>query len=233
MPKKLNWIVLGILIGLCVSVFRGDIKDFAWAAASHMDRLVLGSGNYGTDPNSTADLTFQNDEYISNATDGTLDFGAANLVTTGYVTLGEAAHVEHWDLVSITAAQVKLLNSAPQDLVADPGDNYCVIFLDALFFLDHGGTDYDGVAAGEDMIISYTDGSGEVVAEIETDPFMTSSADAWRYCTPSAGADGADNAYIVPLPSAALVLSMLTGEIATGNSPLDIAIHYKIVPSDL
>ncbi len=30
--------------------------------ASNFDRLVLGTGNFGTDPNSTADITLQNDE---------------------------------------------------------------------------------------------------------------------------------------------------------------------------
>jgi hypothetical protein len=53
------------------------------AAATNLDRLVLGSGNYGTDPNTTADITFQNDEYISNYVDGVLDAGSANLTSDG------------------------------------------------------------------------------------------------------------------------------------------------------
>ena len=92
MLRKITWLTVGVLIGLCLTVFRGDIGDFVYAAASHMDRIVLGSGNYGTDPNSTADLTFQNDEYVTNVTDGTLDFGAANMVTTGTFSLGDAAN---------------------------------------------------------------------------------------------------------------------------------------------
>ena len=60
-----------------------------YMGATNFDRLVLGSGNFETDPNPTADLTFQNDEYISNSTDGRLDFGAANLLTTG--TMGAGA----------------------------------------------------------------------------------------------------------------------------------------------
>lgn len=64
---------------------------FAVLAPTNFDRLVLGSGNYGSDPNPTADITFQNDEYISNSTDGTISFGAANLNSTGtstFTTLG-------------------------------------------------------------------------------------------------------------------------------------------------
>src|SRR5690606_32988191 len=58
------------------------------AASTNFDRLVLGSGNYGEDPNPTADITLQNDEYISNYTDGTIDFGAAILATTGAINGG-------------------------------------------------------------------------------------------------------------------------------------------------
>lgn len=53
---------------------------------TNFDRLVLGEGNFGTDPNTTADLTFQNDEYISNETNGTLDIGSANFTMTGDMT---------------------------------------------------------------------------------------------------------------------------------------------------
>lgn len=62
------------------------LVGFSYYGATNFDRLVLGSGNYGEDPNSTADITFQNDEYITNSVDGTLDIGSANLTTTGTVT---------------------------------------------------------------------------------------------------------------------------------------------------
>jgi len=74
----------GFIAGLVLFV----LFIVVYAGASNFDRLVLGSGNYGTDPNTTADITFQNDEYISNVVDGTLNFGAANLTTTGSITGG-------------------------------------------------------------------------------------------------------------------------------------------------
>ena len=259
MRKKLGWIILGILIGLCVTVFRYDIQDAVQAAASHMDRLVLGSGNYGTDPNTTADITGQNDEYWSNATDGRWDAGAANLVTTGTLAagattitgalsattditatssliLGAQAHQEYVTKVTITTAQVKALNATPISLVATPGANYAIIFLDALALVDYVSAAYvaaDGTLDGEDLIISYTDGSGEVAAEIETVGFLDQTNDELRYCTPSAGADGADNAYIIPVANAALVISLLSGEVTTGDSPIEIVIHYKVVATNL
>jgi len=233
MKKILSWIMLGVLIGLCVAVFRYDVRDVVQAAASHMDRLVLGSGNYGTDPNTTADITGQNDEYWTNVTDGTWDAGAANLTTTGDLSFGTQTHTEYVEKVSITTAQVLALNATPISLVAAPGANLAVVFLDAMVLLDYNSAAYDGVAADEDLIISYTDGSGEQVAEIETTGFIDQTNDELRYCTPSAGADGADNAYIIPVANAALVISLLTGEVATGNSPIDIVLHYKVVATNL
>jgi len=78
-----NKILISFL--LCAVLFI-----FGWAlgsktGASNFDRLVLGTANYGTDPNTTADITFQNGGYISNYTNGSIDFGSANVITTGTI----------------------------------------------------------------------------------------------------------------------------------------------------
>ena len=52
--------------------------------------LSLGVNNYGTDPNPTADITGQNGQYISNYTNGSWDFGSANITTTGSLLIGGA-----------------------------------------------------------------------------------------------------------------------------------------------
>ena len=74
--------IIGGLIVLIGLLFIG--------AGTNFDRIVLGSGNYGEDPNTTADITLQNDEYISNSVNGRIDFGAANLLTTGTIGAGAA-----------------------------------------------------------------------------------------------------------------------------------------------
>lgn len=51
--------------------------------ATNFGRIVLGDDNIGEDPNPTADITGQNDEYISNYTNGTWNMGDANLTFTG------------------------------------------------------------------------------------------------------------------------------------------------------
>ena len=234
--KAIAYVLSGIVIGAMVASFW--IMQIM-AAATNFDRLVLGSANYGEDPSTTSDIVLQNDEVITNYTDGTVGFGSATVSTTGDVTagtsltLGAQAHKEYVTKITLTTAQVLALYTTPISLVATPGANKAIIFLDALMLLDYVSAAYDGVHADEDLIISYTNGSGEVVATIETTGFVDQVNDELRYVTPSAGADAADNGYIIPVSNAALVISLKTGNIATGNSPIDIVIHYKVVATDL
>ena len=81
------------LIGLALSVVLfGIVCGFIMAGgASNFTRIVFGDANFGTDPNPTADITGQNDEYISNYVDGIWNFGAANLSTTGTLGVGNTA----------------------------------------------------------------------------------------------------------------------------------------------
>lgn len=72
-----------VFLPLIALLFIGAGK--AYFGATNFDRIVLGESNFGEDPNSTADITGANDEYISNATNGTWDFGAAGLTTTGSI----------------------------------------------------------------------------------------------------------------------------------------------------
>lgn len=74
----------GFIVGLLIFT----VFVIVFAGATNFDRIVLGSGNYGTDPNTSADITLQNDEYIDNSTDGTIDFGSANLSSTGTLSGG-------------------------------------------------------------------------------------------------------------------------------------------------
>jgi hypothetical protein len=129
--------------------------------------------------------------------------------------------------VTITAAQVKALNTTPITLIAAPGEGYALALDSAVLFLDYESAAYDEIAAGEDLNIRYTDGSGQLVATIETDPFLTATADALRYVQP------ATTAAITPVENAALVLYMATGNIATGDSPLKIKLYYRVIPAAL
>jgi hypothetical protein len=125
--------------------------------------------------------------------------------------------------VTIATEDVLALNATPQELVAAPGVGKALVLVDAQLFLDYATTDYDGVAAGEDLAIKYTDAAGDVLATIETTGFLDASADAYRHIYPAATAAQA------PVANAALVAHLLSGEIATGDSPLKVRTRYRVV----
>lgn len=81
----------------------------AYAGATNFDRLVLDGGSYGAYPNATADITMHNGETIDNDTDGQFDFGAANLLTTGTLSVGAAT------LTGLTGEVVSKANFSDED----------------------------------------------------------------------------------------------------------------------
>ena len=129
--------------------------------------------------------------------------------------------------VTITSTQLLALNNTAIDLVAAPGAGKALILLGAILFLDYNSTAYDGVAAGEDLTINYTDKTGDVLATIETTGFLDQAADEVRYVF------AASTAAITPVADAVLCLHLLTAEIATGNSPLKLRVYYRVVPTTL
>jgi hypothetical protein len=130
-------------------------------------------------------------------------------------------------IVQISSAELLALNAAPQELVAAPGAGFALIVEDAQFFLDYNSAAYAGIAAGEDLAIRYTDGSGAIVATQEATGFLDATADAYRHTRPVASSVSTGG--VAPVANAALVLHMLTGEIITGNSPLNVRVRYRTV----
>jgi cytosine/adenosine deaminase-related metal-dependent hydrolase len=113
------------------------------------------------------------------------------------------------------------LNTTPKALVAAPGAGVAVCPVSVTAFLDFNSAAYDGIAAGEDLVLRYTDGSGGIAHTIEATGFLDAVADAHRISNVSG--------LYVPTANAALVLHMATGNIATGDSPLKIRVRYRLV----
>lgn len=130
---------------------------------------------------------------------------------------------------TISSAQLLALNATPITIVAAPGANICLIPTGLLLFYDYNSAAYAGIAAGEDLIVRYTNGSGAGTVGVEATGFLDQTSDQWRYAYPiSQGATQPLNSF-TPVANAALVLHMATGEITTGNSPLYGRIWFRKV----
>ena len=90
--------------------------------ATNFDRIVTGSNNYGTDPNSSADITLSNDEYIDNATDGTIDLYATTVKCADdlYVT-DNISNLDSIITAFVCKSTVKIMGAATLDevIIAD------------------------------------------------------------------------------------------------------------------
>lgn len=128
--------------------------------------------------------------------------------------------------VTISSSELLLLNTTPKTLVAAPGAGLALVPIGLLLFLDYATTAYDGIAAGEDLALKYTDASGTQIMSVETTGFLDATADALRWAP-------APTTLLTPTANAALVLHMLTGNIATGDSPLKVRTFYKVLPTTL
>jgi hypothetical protein len=157
--------------------------------------------------------------------DPSLEPPTANYTKTTYtqaVVNDDQAEATQTEVITISSAELLALFTTPISIVPAPAAGYAIVPVDAVLFLDYNTTAYDGIAAGEDLVLRYTNASGGIAATIETTGFLDASADAHRHAIFSG--------LIVPTAAAALVLHMATGNIATGNSPLKLRVRYRTVP---
>lgn len=125
------------------------------------------------------------------------------------------------DVITVTTGQLLALNTTPVTLIAAPGAGKAIVPVSATLFLDYAGVAYDGIAAGEDLAVRATDGSGAIALTVEATGFLDATADAHR--------EAINTGLFVPVANAALVLHMTTGNIATGTSPLKLRVRYRVV----
>lgn len=140
--------------------------------------------------------------------------------------------VENSVTVTVPTAEVLALNATPKQLVAAPGAGKAIIVTGVQFMLNYNSAAYNGIAAGEDLAVRYTNGSGTIVAHCEATGFLDAVADAYRFSFAANNASGSISE-VTPVANAAIVLHMLTGEIATGNSDLIVKVFYRIITLDL
>lgn len=120
--------------------------------------------------------------------------------------------------VTLTAAVVKALNATPATVVAAPGSGRVLQFLGARVSLDYGSAAYTNLH-------NATFDCGGVAGTLTASGFFDATADKVALVAPAAS----------PLmtPNTALTFTVLTGELATGDSPLKIRVYYRVVPTAL
>lgn len=137
--------------------------------------------------------------------------------------------------VQLSSAEVLALNATPIELVGAPGAGKALIFEGAVVHKP-AGTAYAGIAAGEDLSIKYTNGSGVEVGVLEMTGFADQTTAQARYIRPidarAAVTAGAPSS-ITPAANAALVAHMLVGEITTGDSVINLRIYHRVVDTVL
>jgi hypothetical protein len=125
--------------------------------------------------------------------------------------------------ITLTTAQVLALYTTPIQVLAAPGSGKAIVLVSLTAFLDYNSAAYDGVAAGENLVLSYTNASGTGLVLVETTGFLDQASDQVRHCRPSQAID----VDLTPVANAAVVAHILTGNIATGNSPLKLRIAWR------
>jgi hypothetical protein len=134
----------------------------------------------------------------------------------------------------ITAAQTRALAATQIDLVAAPGAGLYNVFLGAMFELDFGTVAHDDAAADGNLVVRYTDGSGQIAGVLEADTFVDGASDQARWLMPTADVAGAANPGITPVANAAIVLDNDGAEFTgSGDSVIDITVYYATISSQL
>lgn len=142
-------------------------------------------------------------------------------------TVAEGVHLRTFRLRAVvTSAELLALFATPIEIVPAPGAGKALIF-EGMLIHKPAGVAYAGIAAGEDLSVKYTNAAGLAVGGCETTGFLDSTSSLIRWCAGYRAASGVSQ--ILAVANAALVLHLLIAEIITGDSDLNMEVHYRVV----
>jgi hypothetical protein len=141
--------------------------------------------------------------------------------------------VHKYEDTTIATADVLTLNATPIALTAAPGAANYIVFEGALIWYDFNTAAYAGIAAGENLQIQYETATTGV-GVCETVGFLDATADEVRWLEPGSGANTVNTAVDgTNVLNKKLMMTILTAEIITGDSPLKVRTFYAIVPKEI
>ena len=130
--------------------------------------------------------------------------------------------------VTITSAQLLALFATPQEVIPALGAGKAAVPTMVTMYKP-AGTAYAGIAAGEDLVLKYTNAAGaQCSSVIETTGFLDQTTAQTRVAG-FIGSTGATAGDVAPVANAAVVAHLLTAEIITGDSPLYVKVHFNII----
>jgi len=122
-------------------------------------------------------------------------------------------------LVTLSTAQILALFATPISVIPAPGAGKLNVVERMVAMLDFNAAAYAGIAAGEDLVLKYTNAAGDTIGTVETTGFLDAAADAWGVMSHAVD--------VAPLVNAAIVAHILVAEVITGDSPVHLAIWYR------
>lgn len=157
---------------------------------------------------------------------GTLDIESGGTLTikdgASIVIEGGTTGVRDSGIITVTNAQLLALNATPKTLIAAPGANKVIMPVLVIAKAVFATAAFDGVAAGEDFALKYTNAAGTQLMSIEATGFIDQASDQTRIAPMS-------TSLLTPTANAALVLHLLSGEIATGGGSLLVRVLYRVL----
>lgn len=129
----------------------------------------------------------------------------------------------HAAVTTLSTAQVNAVRGTPITVVAAQGANTWIELVSAVITYDYATAAFT-VAADEDLVIEYADGT-DTTASIETTGFLDQGDDEIRFY-PSALAAGAD--IEATINQALQIFNTGAGETADGGGEVDVRVVYRV-----